>query len=256
MVGESVEDGLTAEMMDALRELHVRELLADAEAAEKLDALREMHKGELLEDVETMDEEDAAIPPGGFWQRLDIECETIGIEKVAVTERLWSNSLTGFLLFSASCRWKVVVGKPLGFERQSNRNIAQQSLGQACTSAKSNLLVLYHLTRQCDLCNSLNVSFKSFCQGCRARRPLREPFLPGDWLCNECGNHNYKNKKECASTHCPTRTQKPGDWHSPACGNFNWSCRLLCNSSGCRQPKVYDEAEEARRQLLADRRRS
>ena len=66
-------------MMDALRELHVRELLADAEAAEKLDALREMHKGELLEDVETMDEEDAAIPPGGFWQRLDTECETIGV---------------------------------------------------------------------------------------------------------------------------------------------------------------------------------
>ena len=120
MVGESVDDGLTAEMMDALRELHVRELLADAEAAEKLDALREMHKGELLEDVETMDEEDAAIPPDGFWQRLDIECETIGIGKVAVTERLWSNSLTGFLLFSTSCRWKVVVGKPLGLTHCSD----------------------------------------------------------------------------------------------------------------------------------------
>ena len=73
-----MEDALTAEMMDALRELHVRELLADAEAAEKLDALREMHERELLEEVEAMDKEDA-IPPGGFWQRLDAECETIGL---------------------------------------------------------------------------------------------------------------------------------------------------------------------------------
>ena len=81
MVGERVDDGLTAEIVDLLRELHVQELLADAEVAEKLKAVREiqMRKGELLEDVEIMDVEDAAIPPGGFWQRLDTECETIGV---------------------------------------------------------------------------------------------------------------------------------------------------------------------------------
>ena len=68
---------MTAEKLDALREMHERELLEEAEAAEKLDAVREMHEGEVLEEAEAMDKEDA-IPPGGFWQRLDIECETIG----------------------------------------------------------------------------------------------------------------------------------------------------------------------------------
>ena len=70
MFGESVEDELTAEMLAALREMHERELLEDTAAAEKLER-------ELLEETEVMDKEDA-IPPGGFWQRLDIECETIG----------------------------------------------------------------------------------------------------------------------------------------------------------------------------------
>ena len=68
---------MTAEKLDALREMHERELLEEAEAAEKLDAVREMHEGEVLEEAEAMDKDDA-IPPGGFWQRLDIECETIG----------------------------------------------------------------------------------------------------------------------------------------------------------------------------------
>ena len=62
MFGESVEDALTAEKLDA----------PNAEADEKLD------ERELLEEVEAMDKEDA-IPPGGFWQRLDTECETIGV---------------------------------------------------------------------------------------------------------------------------------------------------------------------------------
>ena len=61
---------MTAERLAALREMHEQELLEDAAAAEKLER-------ELLEETEVMDKEDA-IPPGGFWQRLDIECETIG----------------------------------------------------------------------------------------------------------------------------------------------------------------------------------
>ena len=62
MFGETVEDVLTAEMLDA----------PNVEADEKLG------ERELLEEVEAMDKEDA-IPPGGFWQRLDTECETIGV---------------------------------------------------------------------------------------------------------------------------------------------------------------------------------
>ena len=62
---------MTAEELDALREEHERELLEAGEAADQL------ARRELLEEAEAMDKEDA-IPPGGFWQRLDIECETIG----------------------------------------------------------------------------------------------------------------------------------------------------------------------------------
>ena len=64
-----VEDALTAERLAALREQHVRDLLEAGEAADQL-------ARELREEAEVMDKEDA-IPPGGFWQRLDIECETI-----------------------------------------------------------------------------------------------------------------------------------------------------------------------------------
>ena len=53
-----------------MREKHEQELLEAGEAADQL-------ARELLEEAEVMDKEDA-IPPGGFWQRLDIECETIG----------------------------------------------------------------------------------------------------------------------------------------------------------------------------------
>ena len=60
---------MTAEELDALREEHVRELLKNGEAADQL-------AREVLEEAEVMDKEDA-IPPGGFWQRLDNECETI-----------------------------------------------------------------------------------------------------------------------------------------------------------------------------------
>ena len=61
---------MTAEGLAALREQHVRDLLEAGEAADQL-------ARELREEAEVMDKEDA-IPPGGFWQRLDIECETIG----------------------------------------------------------------------------------------------------------------------------------------------------------------------------------
>lgn len=61
---------MTAEELDALREDHAQELLETGEAADQL-------AREVLEEAEVMDKEDA-IPPGGFWQRLDIECETIG----------------------------------------------------------------------------------------------------------------------------------------------------------------------------------
>ena len=70
-VPESAETlALTAEGLAALREQHVRDLLEAGEAADQL-------ARELREEAEVMDKEDA-IPPGGFWQRLDIECETIG----------------------------------------------------------------------------------------------------------------------------------------------------------------------------------
>jgi hypothetical protein len=62
---------MTAGVLAALREAHERELLEAGEAADQL------ARRELLEEAEAMDKEDA-IPPGGFWQRLDIECETIG----------------------------------------------------------------------------------------------------------------------------------------------------------------------------------
>ena len=61
---------LTEEALASLREQHEQELLEAGEVADQL-------ARQLLDEAEVMEKEDA-IPPGGFWQRLDIECETIG----------------------------------------------------------------------------------------------------------------------------------------------------------------------------------
>ena len=64
-------------------------------------------------------------------------------------------------------------------------------------------------------------------------------FLPGDWHCRKCGNHNQHWRGFCngKSRTKPCREPRnanwrPGDWYC-ACGNFNWSTREYCNRDKC-----------------------
>ena len=103
----------------------------------------------------------------------------------------------------------------------------------------------------------MNISWRNLCLCCNGRRPLTEPFRPGDWFCYMCGNHNYASKWECAHTYCPTRTRKPGDWDCPRCGNFNYSRNSHCigRRGKCSHPKVFDPEEERRKEELDAKRR-
>ena len=65
------------------------------------------------------------------------------------------------------------------------------------------------------------------------------PFLPGDWICRTCGNHNFQKRGFCNGNR--TRCQephdgnfKPGDWYC-LCGNFNFASKQRCNRSICRR---------------------
>ena len=94
---------------------------------------------------------------------------------------------------------------------------------------------------QCTECNTLNPGKELFCtgDGCGVRRQLQQVWLPGDWFCSECGNHNFWYRKECKFTWCPRATWKPGDWTCPRCGNHNYSSKLFCNRKHppCNFPK-------------------
>ena len=64
-------------------------------------------------------------------------------------------------------------------------------------------------------------------------------FLPGDWYCRKCGNHNQHWRGFCngKSRTKPCREPRdasfrPGDWYC-ACGNFNWRYREYCNRDKC-----------------------
>lgn len=76
------------------------------------------------------------------------------------------------------------------------------------------------------------------------RQQAREP-TPGDWLC-QCGETNYRSKRECYKCGAPAPPLPPGvrrltlpgedphDWACP-CGQMNFRGSVLCHK--CQQPK-------------------
>ena len=89
----------------------------------------------------------------------------------------------------------------------------------------------------CWRCRTMNSVHQLQCcvASCGEWRPLTQPWREdkGDWICSECGNHNWGMRRWCNWTACPTN-----DWRC-VCGNHNRSNRKLCNRSVCSRPRPF-----------------
>jgi len=71
------------------------------------------------------------------------------------------------------------------------------------------------------------------------------PFETGDWLCAECGNHNFARRKECHRSSCgaprPLRSSnqplRSSDWKCDDCGEVNFARRSVCFNNACMKPR-------------------
>merc|ERR1719410_936388 len=57
----------------------------------------------------------------------------------------------------------------------------------------------------------------------------------GDWMCEECGNHNFAHRVNCNKCKAVRSGYKNGDWICRGCKNHNFARQLQCkNCSGPR----------------------
>jgi len=92
--------------------------------------------------------------------------------------------------------------------------------------------------------------------------PVRSnvPFDAGDWICGECGNHNFARRKECHRRSCgaprpllsssrngefgmgvppvgnSSGPKRSGDWYCE-CGEKNFAKRTVCFNNACMKPR-------------------
>jgi len=79
---------------------------------------------------------------------------------------------------------------------------------------------------------------------------------PGDWLCVECGHHNFARRVECQRENCkaprPARSsrsnlKRPGDWDCEKCGELNFAYRTECHKNECKAPRPAGGGEASER---------
>jgi len=59
-----------------------------------------------------------------------------------------------------------------------------------------------------------------------------KPMRDGDWICLDCGNHNFASRTECNRCAAVRPGFKKGDWLCKSCGNHNYASRTECNKCG------------------------
>lgn len=114
----------------------------------------------------------------------------------------------------------------------------------------STVLLLYR-TMHCSSLTPTQAMLGRRMRGGRGRSRHREP-SPGDWLC-QCGETNYRSKRECFKCGAPAPPLPPGvrrpslpgedpnDW-ACACGQMNFRGSVVCHK--CAQPKPVPPGKE------------
>lgn len=80
--------------------------------------------------------------------------------------------------------------------------------------------------------------------GMMAANPAMPPnSRPGDWMCTNCGEHNFASRSSCRK--CGTSKLVPGggnfparigDWACPNCGEHNFATRTKCRKCNTAKP--------------------
>lgn len=101
----------------------------------------------------------------------------------------------------------------------------------------------------------------------RPKEPANAPppfFQDGDWMCNTCGEHNWRNRMECrgcgapapaekiaevqaakarvavnAATHKPQAMAKAGDWMCVGCTTVNYANKTQCFRCNMQKPNEW-----------------
>merc|ERR1712127_781139 len=63
--------------------------------------------------------------------------------------------------------------------------------------------------------------------------PMMGPNMKdGDWMCPNCGNHNFASRVTCNRCAHVRPGMKQGDWVCRSCKNHNFASRDTCNKCG------------------------
>jgi len=121
----------------------------------------------------------------------------------------------------------------------------------------------------CPACGDLNFARNEACRRCGGAKPADAGFAggggcgggfgggppvgkPGDWMCPNCGDHNFARNMACRKCGTPKPDMggidpyngqpsqgfqmKPGDWNCSQCGDLNFARNAQCRRCGAAPP--------------------
>lgn len=127
------------------------------------------------------------------------------------------------------------IGQEIGLDQQAN--------GQFMMVLKAGLVDHESLQRRHEPANKGKSKGKGHDDG-KGKGSGKE-MKPGDWLCPNCGDHQFRSNTECRRCGEPhpfpervvQKEMKPGDWLCPRCGDHQYTKNTECRKCGEPKPK-------------------
>eukprot|EP00438_Fugacium_kawagutii_P002379 Skav201008 [mRNA] locus=scaffold991:271039:287091:- [translate_table: standard] len=121
----------------------------------------------------------------------------------------------------------------------------------------------------CKACGDLQFARNTKCRRCGADKPSEEelanappvrynvapdgrPMRPGDWICTNCGDHNFAKNAQCrkcgtakpqnlpgaglSATTTRNQIAREGDWNCKMCGDLQFARNTVCRRCGADKP--------------------